>query len=148
RKYAQESCDEEAAGPRGYRWRVADRGADIRLNALHLHCVRARAAADGHRTLSVHAARDGGGVCHGCVLSPVANIGTDDGSPSATQRSCRVSRGRTPRTRPVVDAPSRYELGIRAIALSLSRTAGFLAPSPRLCPAWISCGFSRFAFPP
>ena len=92
REHTPEPRDGQAAGSRGARRRVADRRADVRVHARHLHRVRPGAAADRDGAVPVHAAGDGGGLrddgvicCRGPWCRRCA--------PPAAQRKCGTAGG-------------------------------------------------------
>ena len=119
REHASQHGDGEAAGARGSGRRSADCRADVRLYPLHLHRVRAGAAADGNGAVPVHAAGDGGGVRDDGVVPAVANAGADDGALPAAKRNRGVPGRRSRRNRAALEPSSRRERAVRAVSLSL-----------------------------
>ena len=99
RRHPGRRCDgddrEHGALPRGRaaaargdpQRRLSDRGAGARLDAVHLHRVRADVPAARRRALSVHAAGGGGGVRDARFLLPVAHARPDDGDVSAAAQA-------------------------------------------------------------
>ena len=77
----------------------ANRRSRLCLHARDLHCVRAGAAADRRRPVSVHAPRHGGGVRHAGVLSAVANADSHHGALHAQAGAEVVRAGRAGRSR-------------------------------------------------
>ena len=93
RKRTPQHGDEEAADARDARRRAADRRADVRVHAFHLHCLRAGGAADRSGQISVHATGHGRGVRHAGFVLPFANPGADHGALHARPRSSDLCRG-------------------------------------------------------
>ena len=82
----------KAFGPRGAGRSVADRGPDAGFDVVHLHRVRSGAAADGHGSVFVHAAGDGGGVRDARVVPVVANPGSRPWFITCSERKPRSIR--------------------------------------------------------
>ena len=108
----------EAVRPRDPRRRAADRGAGVRVDAVHLHRVRAGRVHHRRGEVAVRAARAGGRVRDADVVLPVAHARADDGALPA--RAARpTARGHARRT--AFSASSRVRPRLRAAAHALRR---------------------------
>ena len=98
---------------------IADRDADLRRHALHLHRVFPGRAADRRRALSVHAARARGRVRDADLVPAVAHAGADDGALPAARRA----RGRSWATAAGPRFVRGFEARLRAHARSAIASA-------------------------
>ena len=135
----------KTAGDRGIGWRIADRGADLCRDACHLHRLRPGTAADRNRTVSVYAARDGGGLRHARVVSAVPHAGAHHDGLSARVGNPRGGDGR--RSRPaegtVHSRPRAIQPGLRGPTVPLCRPAGLVPAASRAGAAGFRKLFSR-----
>ena len=151
---------------------AADRGPGVRLDALHLHRVRADVLPHRRRALPVRAAGRGGRVRDARVVRPVAHAGADDGEvPAAARtsahgdggraaiRSCASQRALRARLRAAarrlsralleqcVDAARRLRRAVprrlRRVARSLAAAGSARTSSRRSTPASSSCTCAR-----
>ena len=102
----------QAGHPRDPRRRAADRGAGVRLDAVHLHRVRAGRLPHRRRQVSLHAARAGGRLRDARQLLPVAHARADDGAVPAAGRGASA-RARAPRRRPTAAGSGRVHQALQ-----------------------------------
>ena len=99
-----------------------NRGADLRLHAVHLHRLAAAVPAVRHCRLPVPAAGRGGDLRHAGLVRAVAHAGADDGRlPSA--RPDRTARACGP-PRPVRPVPARLQRAVSPLPTRLPGRAG------------------------
>ena len=96
REHRAQPCPGQGDEAGDSRWRVADRRAGVRLDAVDLHRVRADVLPDRRGAVSVRAAGGSRGVRDAGVLLPVANSDSDAGDVHHARP--RASRGRQPKT--------------------------------------------------
>ena len=139
------------------RRRRADRHPGVRLDALHLHRVRADVLPHRRRALSVRADGRGGGVRDARVVRAVADAGADDGevpaegAPAARARRVAESlRARAAGARRRLRAPARHlPLDARAAAWRSGVVVRDRLPArlrrvrPRCCPTSARTSFRR-----
>ena len=132
-RHLEQGKDARAGDPRR---RAADRHAGVRLDALHLHRVRADVLPHRRRALPVRAAGRSGGVRDARLVRPLAHAGADDGEVPA--EGARAAR-RTARRRATRSCGSsaridrgfvRLRDGYRGAARAVRRRA---AASSRRC---------------
>ena len=117
REHRAAPAPRQAARRRDPRRRRRDRRAGVRLDAVHLHRLRADVLPVRRRPLPVRAAGRGGGLRHGRVVHPVADAGADAGDAADARlarpgragggRAAEPAAARLPRLRPRVRARAR-----------------------------------------
>ena len=129
----------KAVRARDPRRRAADRGAGVRLDAVHLHRVRAGRVHHRRGEVAVRAAGDGGRVRDADVVLAVAHAGADDGALPARARGERARAGHGQQR------GSRFFARVRSRlrAAARRRTARWLALGARAPRAFVVARSSR-----
>ena len=131
------------------RRRRRDRRAGVRLDAVHLHRVRADVLPVRRRALPVRAAGRGGGLRDGRVLHPVAHAGADAGHAADARRPRRAGDRRAPSLLQRIYRAFDRAVRARARAPTRSRSRrccdkrARLRRSPSSASASLSCGSIR-----
>ena len=118
------------------RRRRRDRRAGVRLDAVHLHRVRADVLPDRRRALPVRAAGRGGRVRDARLVLPVAHAGADagDAADARRARATRRARRREPLQRALPRASTAASSACaRAYTLRCSRRCSRSAAASRRC---------------
>ena len=123
------------------RRRAADRRAGVRLDAVHLHRVRADVLPHRRRALSVRAAGGGGRLRDAGLLRALAHAGADDGEVSAARARARTRPSRRESRNPLVRmqvAPSNSGSSTSATATARCCEAS-LHHRRRFCLIFLAC---------